>query len=220
MARNGHADSNRCDEHILAEARKMVVALGNMFAPICEVILHDLRTPQASIVAIENAFCGRKVGDSSTVIGLARITDPEFPDILQNYPNETENGRAVKSTSIGIRGRSGDYIASICLNLDVSHFNRFADVLQRLVAVDIQDAAPKEKLRTLTHDEIRQAIEEFSAQRNLAPRQLPLGERRKLMGLLEERGLLGLKNAVPTIAATLGVSRPSVYNYLRASQAD
>ncbi|MGE0153819.1 MAG: transcriptional regulator [Reyranellaceae bacterium] len=220
MAAKKRADGDRYDEHILAEAHKIVLALGKMFAPVCEVILHDLRKPEASIVAIENAFCGRKVGDSSTVIGLARITDPQFPDILQNYPNVTEDGRAVKSTSIGLRGRSGDYIASICLNMDVSHFNRFAEVLQRLVAVEAQGVAPREKLRTLTHREIHQAIEEFAARKNLVPRQLPLDERRKLMGLLEERGLLGLKNAISTVAASLGVSRPSVYNYLRASQAD
>jgi predicted transcriptional regulator YheO len=42
-----------CDDHLIGEATKLVTGMGKMFAPFCEVVLHDLRTPEQAIVAIE-----------------------------------------------------------------------------------------------------------------------------------------------------------------------
>ena len=94
------------NELLLRESRKIVEALGKMFAPCCEVVLHDLRKPENSIIAIENPLSGRKIGQAVTEMGLARAKDPLFPDIVQNYSNVFPDGRPVKSTSIGIRNRS------------------------------------------------------------------------------------------------------------------
>jgi predicted transcriptional regulator YheO len=38
---------------LLREGRKIVEALGKMFAPFCEVVLHDLSKPDHSVIAIE-----------------------------------------------------------------------------------------------------------------------------------------------------------------------
>jgi predicted transcriptional regulator YheO len=211
-------DAHHYDDHLIGEAKKIVTALGRMFAPFCEVVLHDLRRPIASILAIENPFSGRRIGDSATRLGLARITQPDFPGVVQNYPNVTADGRQVKSTSIGIRGRDGRYIASICLNMDTTYFSDLTALFQSFVAVDHQAPSMREQLRTLSLEEIRRVIEEFSTSRSTVPKRLGIDDRRELIALLRERGLLELKNSVSTIASVLGVTRPSVYNYLRAAQ--
>jgi hypothetical protein len=102
------------------EAEKIAVVLGRVFPGLCEVVLHDLRDPQHAIRVIENNLSGREVGDSVTELGLARIEDPGYPSVIQNYPNQFPDGRPVKSTSIGIKNAAGEYIAALCLNLDVS----------------------------------------------------------------------------------------------------
>ena len=73
---------------LMREASRITAALGETFAPLCEVVLHDLTVPEHSIVQIENNLSGRSVGDSATEIGLARIADAGFPDIVANYANK------------------------------------------------------------------------------------------------------------------------------------
>ena len=73
------------DELLLREAEKIVVALGRMFPGLCEVVLHDLRNPDQSIHTIESNLSGREVGQPATELGLARMRDPDFPDVVQNY---------------------------------------------------------------------------------------------------------------------------------------
>src|SRR5271163_3216860 len=103
---------------LIREARKITEALGKMFAPCCEVVLHDLTKSGNSIIAIECPLSGRKVGQPTTEMGLARIQDPSFPEVVLNYANTFPDGRQAKSTSIGIKNSHGKFVAAICLKLD------------------------------------------------------------------------------------------------------
>lgn len=201
---------------MLREARKVVEGLGKMFAPCCEVLLHDLTQPDSSIIAIECPLSGRRVGDAATEMGRARISNPNFPDIVQNYPNTLPDGRPVKSTSIGIRNSAGQCIAAICLNLDISLFSSIQRLLAQLVSLENVQAPVPETLRARSIDDIRIAIESFSAQHNLQPRALSGPQRRKAIELLDEMGLLQLRGATTIAAEILGISRGSVYNALKS----
>jgi hypothetical protein len=93
----------------------------------------------------------------------------------------------VKWTSLRIRGKSRKYLASICFNLIVRYFNHFTEVLQRFVAADGQAMRLRERLRTLTRDEIQRAIEQFSTEKNLVLNNFhcATSERANAIGLLE-----------------------------------
>ncbi len=203
------------DELLLREAEKIVTALGRMFPGVCEVVLHDLRDPGHAVRTIENPLSGRAPGDPATELGLARIEDPDYPEVIQNYPNRFPDGRPAKSTSIGIRNSAGAYVAALCLNLDVSVLDRAAGTLTRLAAVEDPGLPLTETLRARTADELRAAVEEFSAARGQTPRALGAADRRELVRDLRERGLLEVKNAVRLVTGLLGVSRSTVYNDLR-----
>jgi len=201
------------NELLLREGRKIVKALGKMFAPHCEVVLHDLTHPDHAVIAIETNLSGRQVGDPVTELGLARIEDPGFAEVVQNYPNHFPDGRPAKSTSIGIKNRQGKFIAAICLNLDVAPFASAQKSLGALISVDHGRAPLRERLRARSVEEIRSAIDEFAEQRNQSPRGLAPPEKKMVVKELRERGFLQVKNAVPNIAAYLGISRATVYNY-------
>lgn len=203
------------NELLLREASKIVEGLGKMFAPCCEVVLHDLRRPENSIIAIECALSGRKIGQPVTEMGLARIQNPSFPDIVQNYTNTFPDGRQVKSTSIGIRNSQGKFIAAICLNLDLSLFSSVQRLLEQLTFLDTVAAPVRETLRARSVDDVREAIESFAAQHNLQPRTLTQSLRREIIQLLFTTGLLQLRGAASIAANILGISRASVYNALK-----
>ena len=203
------------NELLLRETKKIVEALGKMFAPCCEVLLHDLTAPEHAIVAIECNLSGRSIGEPATELGLARIKDPKFPDVIQNYPNRFPDGRAAKSTSIGIRNSKGQFIGALCLNLDVSLFGSMQQSLAKLISVNDDVVVLPETLRARSVEEIRATINTYAAERNQTARGLLAAEKKTLVRDLNERGFLQIKNAVPAVADYLGVSRATIYNYMR-----
>ncbi|MGW3360766.1 helix-turn-helix transcriptional regulator [Streptomyces bungoensis] len=204
------------DEHLVRELEKVAVALGRMFPGLCEVVLHDLRDPRRTVRAIENNLSGRQIGDCATELGLARIADPRYPSVVQNYPNRFPDGRPAKSTSIGIRNSAGDYIAALCLNLDVSVLSPVTLALSRLVATDT--GHPDEPLESLRHRNaraLREAVEAGAAGRGGTPRSLGRDGKRELVRHLHRDGWFDSRDAAQTIADLLGVSRATVYNYTK-----
>jgi predicted transcriptional regulator YheO len=203
------------DELLLREAERIVTAIGRMFPGVCEVVLHDLRDPEHAIRAIENNLSGREIGDPATELGIARIQDPDYPSVIQNYPNRFPDGRPAKSTSIGIKNSEGKYVAAVCLNLDVSLFATVAQSLQNLVRTDEQDEPLTEHLRARTVDELRSLVDKFAAARGQTPRSLSAAAKKELVRSLKEDGFLDVKHSVPVLTGLLGVSRATVYNYVR-----
>ncbi|MEU3955248.1 PAS domain-containing protein [Streptomyces achromogenes] len=210
------ADEHDADEHLLKEAEKIAVALGRMFPGLCEVVLHDLRDPEHAIRAIENNLSGRQIGEPATELGLARISDPDYPGVVQNYPNRFPDGRPAKSTSIGIKNAAGEYVAALCLNLDVSVLSPVTLALSNLVATDTEHRErPLETLRDRTARELREAVEARAAERAATPRSLSREEKRDLVRQLQRDGYFDSRDAAQTIADLLGVSRATVYNYAK-----
>ncbi|REN20872.1 transcriptional regulator, partial [Mycobacterium tuberculosis] len=119
------------NKQLLEMLSNMAEGLGQTFAPFCEVVVHDLSNPKNAIHAIENSLSGREVGESVTELGLARIRDPGFPAVIANYANTFPDGRKVKSTSIGIKDESGEYVAALCLNVDLTLFQSFQGAISQ-----------------------------------------------------------------------------------------
>lgn len=206
------------DEHLLLEAEKIAIAIGRMFPGLCEVVLHDLRQPEHAIRAIENNLSGRKVGDSATELGLRRIADPNYPSVIQNYPNQFPDGRPVKSTSIGIKNAEGRYVAALCLNLDVSTLSPMTLTLANLVATEVEHRGEAlETLRDRTARELRDVIETFAAERAATPRALSRAAKKDLVRQLHRDGYFASRSSTETIADLLGISRSTVYNYAKQS---
>jgi len=211
MSTEGHDD---LDEHLIVEAEKIAVAIGRMFPGLCEVVFHDLRQPEHAIRMIENNLSGRRAGDSATELGLRRIADPDYPSVIQNYPNQFPDGRPVKSTSIGIKNAEGRYIAALCLNLDVSTISPMTLTLANLVATEAEHRGEAiETLRDRTARELRNVIEGFAAAQASTPRGLGRTAKRDLVRQLHRDGYFASKSSTETIADLLGVSRSTVYNY-------
>jgi predicted transcriptional regulator YheO len=189
-----------------------VDALGQTLAPLVEVVLHDLTQPEHAIIAIANNLSGRNVGDPVTEIGLARVADPNYPEVLLNYPNRFPDGRPVKSTSIGLKNSQGEFIAAICLNMDVSILTTTAASLSQLAQTSQEDV--KESLATPGLKAIQAKLQDFAVKNNTTPHALNPAQRREVILELSENGLMDLKHAHAVVAETLGVARSTIYTYL------
>ncbi|HKR91245.1 MULTISPECIES: helix-turn-helix transcriptional regulator [Pseudomonadota] len=196
---------------LLAQIKQVAEGLAQTFAPFTEVVVHDLLDPEHAVLAIHNNLSGREVGQPATELGLARIMDPAYEQIIANYPNQFSDGRQVKSTSIGIKDSRGDYIAALCMNVDLTLFRGFQSMLSRFMAVEGTTPA-KESLDPASADLIRARIDEFAARMASTPRSLKPEDRRSLLKELKAAGLLEVRRAMDTIAVHLGVSRATVYS--------
>ena len=196
---------------LLSQIKQVAEGLAQTFAPFTEVVVHDLLDPEHAVLAIHNNLSGREVGQPATELGLARIMDPAYEQIIANYPNQLSDGRQVKSTSIGIKDSKGNYIAALCMNVDLTLFRGFQNMLSKFTAVEGSTPA-RETLDPASADLIRARIDEFAARVASTPRSLKPEERRSLLKELKAAGLLEVRRAMDTIAVHLGVSRATVYS--------
>lgn len=192
------------------QLKQIAQGLGETFAPFCEVVLHDLTDPKNAIVAIHNNLSGRKVGQPATELGLARIADPNYAQVISNYANAFADGRQAKSTSVGIKDATGDYVAALCLNIDLTLFQGLQSAIGQFVSVDAHNV-PHESLNPAGADAIRARIDQFAARRATTPRALSAVDRRALLKELKDAGCMEIRRSSEIIAAHLGISRATVY---------
>lgn len=205
---------------ILAHYVNVAQALGEMFAPVLETVVHDLRTPDHSIIAIYNGhLTGREVGGSATNLGR-RLMEGEFPDVLVGYKNESPNGQTMKSSSLAIRNEDGELIGVLGLNMDISYFEQFGTFIQQFISSQHSEhVATPERFNTTPEgmptpkEEIRRAIEQYITSHNWNARTLSYRDKREIVEHLYRGGHFKSRGAVTIIAKELGLTRPSVYNY-------
>ena len=195
---------------ILDQVKQIADGLGQTLAPFVEVVVHDLRSPKHAIMAIHNNLSGRNVGDPATTLGLARIADDDYPQILANYPNEFADGRRAKSTSIGIKGSDGHYFAALCLNVDLTLFKGFNSMMEQFATVCSEQVA--ESLDPANSDAVRARIDRFAVALATTPRSLKTSQRRELMQQLKTEGFLEIRRSMEIVAQHLGISRATAYN--------
>jgi predicted transcriptional regulator YheO len=205
--------TKRTNEQMALVNQMMRIAegLGETFAPFCEVVVHDLLDPKHAVLAIHNNLSGRQVGHPATELGLARIADPDYPQVIANYSNQFADGRPVKSSSIGVKDSTGKYIAALCINIDLTLFRGLQGALSQFVSIDAV-AAMKESLDPAGADAIRHRIDKFAARLATTPRALSTADRRALLKDLKASGAMEIRRGSEIVAQYLGVSRATVYS--------
>jgi predicted transcriptional regulator YheO len=196
-------------------ARAAVATLG----PECEVVVHDLRNPEHSVVAISGDLTGRKVG--------APVPDPELlpgavdakvEDELRRNAT-TPQGRQLVCSTVWIRDARGHTIGALCINVDVSGLQQARDLIQRHIGTDVL-AAPSlptfaSSLAEFTRTAVGTALAEDARQGRLRK-----DERFRVVRQLHSQGVFALRGSVDAVAAELGVSRASIYADLKELQGE
>jgi predicted transcriptional regulator YheO len=114
-----------------------------------------------------------------------------------------------------IRNDEEQPVGLLCINIDTSA--PVGEFMQQLFAVKAQtgDKAIEEHYPTTARDlieiSLKQAMKNVNNERGLSP----VERNRAIVQQLYERGIFNVKNAVDTVADDLGMSRYTVYNYIR-----
>ncbi len=193
--------------------------LAKMFGERCEVVLHDLSHPESSIIYIVNgSISGRKIGDGIRDLLWDVIRSPDFNEnVLANYTSTRTSGKKIKSTTVIIRNPEGKIVGALCINFDITGMDAVGEFLEKFL--DVQAIVPPENMIVKIEKSNVLDILEHIIDKTIADNYPNDGWSREKMiyviGFLEKKGAFLIKGAVEWVAAKLGISRFTVYSYLK-----
>jgi len=205
-------------KQIFSRYIEMGQMMGEMFSPSVEIVVHDLRSPDKSIIFVYNGeITGRKVGDPTTDLGRLRIADPDTPSSIIGYNNKAPNGSKLKSSSLAIRNEKGSVIGSFCVNWDLTAFDQFQNFLSAFMKTvpnpHINDG--EDFGISGAEETIEEMVDTYIVENGLSAKQLSQEQRSKLVRDLQTRGVFEKRGAAATLARKLNLTRASIYNYLK-----
>jgi predicted transcriptional regulator YheO len=199
--------------------KRVAVALHRLFAPFCEVVVHDFADFEHSIICIEGNITERAIGGGATDLLLAKAINGETDADLYNYLTSLPGGRLMKSCTVFLRDEQGKAYGAFCVNFDISALVNMRNLLNTFVATEERADISETFL-----DEIEETIQSLLTETLYElGQQLPLMSREEkvdLIGRLADKGVFQVKKAVPILADQLGLSRATVYNYLRDARGE
>jgi len=204
-------------EAILQNLRQLADGVVAMFGRNCEACIHDLDQLDNSLIYIQGDITGRKIGAPATDL-LVRILnrEKETGKNMWHYSTISGDGRNLKSTTTLFRNSSGKPVAAFCINLDTTDFYNACQTLMPFIPQE--NTAPTVNTETFTHSMaetvealFHSGVEEIGHH----PATMKVAEKTALIRYLEENGTFQLKGAVDQVANLMGVTRYTVYNYLK-----
>ncbi|WP_261166572.1 transcriptional regulator [Microbacterium sp. Marseille-Q6965] len=225
------ADVNRSlqdeRERLIRVFSDLVQPLGQSLPSSIEVVLHDLARLPNSIVAVHGDVTGRRVGDPATDLLLQKVAAGDFAHAV-GYSTRLPDGRCLRSTTMILRDSTGTPVAALCLNSDVSVWQSLGRIAADMgaavadgVAEALADALPSAAV-AVPEEVFPRDVDELASHlihQAIAEQNVPVDLMRKehkiaVVRALRERGMFMLRDAVEMIAASLGVTRFTIYNYL------
>jgi predicted transcriptional regulator YheO len=204
------------------DADQRLRAIADIIGPLtqslgshCEMVLHDYRIPDKSVVAIAGKVTERRVGSAVSEIGLSILAEGSAAQDRLNYLTKAPNGRVINSSTIVLRDENRKVFGALCINMDVTELRHASAVLSALIG---DYAQPKPTTFT---DDIRDVInvalrDELGGR---SPATLSRDERLEITRALDARGVFNIKRGMGQVAAALGVSRATAYACLQIVRA-
>lgn len=184
-------------------------AISLLLYPHAEVVIHDLK--KGCIQAIFNNLSKRKKGDESSLDENDQL--PGSKDVFPPYFKMNWDGRRMKAVSAVLRSRAGTPIGLLCINLDISKWEKMQQFIQELITSNIEK--PEFLFKNDWREQINIFVTSYLQRKGLCLESLERNEKRELLMELWNEGAFKTKNAATYVADVLQISRATVYNYLK-----
>jgi len=201
--------------HVLKDVGSVLRAL---LGRSCEVVIHDTTDLENSIVWIEGDVTGRSVGGVMSDLGLERLRQGKLHPLF-NYTTHTESGKRLRSASIWLRDADGEIFGAFCINVDVTPITAIREFVRELAPDESRPDLGDEFAADLG-DMIDMMIAECEYRLGCGADKMSKDQRIAVVRFLDERGCFQVRNSAPIVASRLGVSRKTIYNYLREIESE
>jgi predicted transcriptional regulator YheO len=197
--------------------RQIAVGIEQLFAPHCEVVIHDFADLEHSIVDMQGSVSDRSVGGAATDLLLKRVQAGDTEKDLHGYTTHLANGRTLKSSTIFLNDEKGDAYGAFCINFDMSAFVGLHKILSDFVKSD-NDENVSEALSDDINQTIGAVINETVNEMEISGPLLSREDKISLIARLDDKGVFQVKKAATILATQFGFSKATIYNYLREAR--
>lgn len=183
----------------------------------CEVVLHDLRDPSRSIIAIAGDITGRAVGGPTTDLVLRLLQSGQIKENLISYPATTPDGAPLRSSTLFVRDEEGEVIGCLCINIDLTYWtiiHNFVSDLCETKPLNNSEHPVSERFEASVGDMLRASVEHAIEETGQPVPLMQKAHKLNVVRTLDDEGVFLIRGAVDYVADSLGVSRPTIYNYL------
>jgi len=204
-------------EFLFDNLKKIAAVLVQTMGRNCEVAIHDLLKLPHSLIHIEGNITKRKPGAPITdlVVRALRREGDSVADI-PNYQNITKAGRVLKSSTSFVRNEAGKVIGAFCVNFDITEYLNSISMLDDFVKINgPNDARNQETFASTLSETIESLMEREISNAGKQPSTMTKEEKVQLVEALEFQGAFLLKGAVNYVANKLGVTKFTIYSYLK-----
>lgn len=195
------------------------------FGEHCEVVVHDLIKPEASIVFIANGHVTGRVLGGPLVGGpfgdeaLKWMNTYGTAQQWRVYETRTMDGKSLKSMTAMFRDDQGRPTYALCINLEtaplVSLVGWAASILEFKPTREGEESPPPANQSAADVDEILSNLIVKSMSRHPGhPKKISREARFEVIRELDAKGAFLIKGAVRQVARAVGVSKFTIYNDL------
>lgn len=151
-------------------------------------------------------------------IGLAMLAEGDDATDRVNYITHTRDGRTLKSSTIALRDSEGHVFGAICLNLDISPFVSIEQTLHNFLALEGKQVHKNIQFSNNVAEVAQVMVNDALKEIRLAGPIKEISHRQALVQALDRRGFFGIRNSISVLSDYLGISRASIYNYLKEAR--
>ncbi len=200
---------------VLQNYRAIADAIATLFFPHAEVVLHDLRTQKIDYIA--NNLSKREVGDDAALEDMVE----EGTDETNIGPYEKLNwdGQKIRSLSTVLRDETGQPVAVLCINLNISMFESMKAALDLFLSSSKVIPQPDALFRDDWQERINTFLNSWLRERQLSFNLLNRDHKRELVLALHAEGAFRGKSAANYVANVLNMGRATVYKHLKELKA-
>lgn len=201
------------DHAILAAYFPIADGIAALLGKQCEVVLHSLEfLEQSAIYVVNGHLTERKIGSPISPYTLQSLQNMHTDSVSAPYLFQTENGTTIRSVTVAVRNRKQLVIGLLCINVNLDMpLSQIAQLFMSAPSVLQNPPLVVESPEALVHRHIANIVQEINADVRVANH----NKNRKIITALFERGVFDMKEAIQLVADKLGISRHTVYLYIR-----
>ena len=176
-----------------------------------EVVLHNLTTPEHSIIKIINGHLLAGPEKDTGFALLLQKTNNNKPRTISDYKTVTASGKTLNSASTIYYSEEGYPLIAFCINVDPSPYEQIRKSLDALQPSPSEAAEAVDlNLGGLIDQSIQEIIDKYS----VPGKKIQKAQRLKIVAEMHTKGIFKMRGGVQQAAQALGVTRYTVYNDL------
>ncbi len=204
-------------ELIFENLKRVADSTVKNFGNNCEVALHDFSDFQKSLIYIAGNVTKRSIGAPITDLVLKELKEHgnDIED-KHNYRTGTNTGLVIKSSTTYIRNSEGCVIGAYCVNYNMTDFMNTISIMDNFVGVQKKtDVDTRETFAQSATETIEAILEKGISHIGRQPVTMNLDDKIKLIEIMDNNGAFMLKGSVEHMAKVMGVTKFTIYNYLK-----